>query len=305
MFQHSTTAFGRGHAAPLQPSFEGFPRSCPPAVAGTAVAAPAYAAAYVLRGMVAAGHGLQAVCLYLDAEPGWVLAEVAARGLPTPADLPLRRPGGRNPWTPEQVRELVRLWPSRLYATSIAARIGRTPASVRYKAKWLGLPTRSRASLVRAVPDQAELPLLPPPPPQVQHRGGQKKLALRVGQDRPYTPDDFRQTGLRWFAGQHSDGIARDLDRRPKQIVNLADRLELPPRHGSRNKLSMDYDPKRRLEEFEGQQFVLRQCLSGGNFFWAPKNGPRIAKATRNSKSWKDKTSGIDDASAGGTGYED
>ena len=67
----------------------------------------------------------------------------------------------------------------------------------------------------------------------------------------------------------------------------------------------MDYDPNRRLEAFAQQQFVLRQCLSGGNWFWTTKNGPRISKATRNSKAWKDKMGGIDDATGGGTGGDD
>ena len=256
--------------------------------------------------VIAAGHGLRAICFLFGVTPEWLLGQVTALGLPAPADRPLRKSAGRNPWMPEQVQQLVQLWPSNLFATCIAARIGRTPASVRYKAKWLGLACRDRASLMRVVPEQAMLPLFPPAPPEpVRHTGGRKKLALRVGQDREYTVEDFEQTGLRWLAGQHSNGIARDMDRRPKQVSNLADRIELPPRHSSRNQLTMDYDPKRRLEAFAQQQFVLRQCLAGGNWFWTTKNGPRISKATRNSKAWKDKTGGIDEGAEGGAGSDD
>ena len=278
----------------------GYPLHTP--LAGKATEARS-ALGLALGAVIAAGHGLSAMCLLFGVTPEWLVAQAVALGLPTPADRPLRRATGRNPWTPEQVQQLVRLWPSNLFATCIAERIGRTPASVRYKARWLGLASRERASLVRAVPEQLLLPLLPPvPPAPVQHRGGRKKLALRFGQDREYTVEEFKETGLRWLAGQHSNGIAHDLDRRPKQVSNLADRLELPPRHCSRNQLTMDYDPKRRLEAFAQQQFVLRQCLSGGNWFWTTKNGPRISKATRNSKAWKDKMGGIDDATGGGTG---
>lgn len=256
--------------------------------------------------IIAAGHGLSTLCFLFGVTTGWVLAQVTALGLPTPADRPLRKAAGRNGWTPEQVQLLVQLWPTNLYATCIADRIGRSPASIRYKAKWLGLARRDRASLVRVVPEQAVLPLLPPAPPaSVQHRGGRKKLALRVGQDRDYAVEELKETGLRWFAGQSSDGIAHDSNRRSKQVSNLASRIELPPRHGSRNQLTMDYDPKRRLAEFAQQQFVFRQCLAGGNWFWSTKNGPRISQAHRKSKAWKEKTGGMDDVPGGGTEGDD
>lgn len=259
--------------------------------------------------MIVAGHGLSAICFLFGVTPDWLLGQVVALGLPTPLDRPLRKTAGRNPWTPEQVQQLVQLWPTNLFATCIAQRIGRTSASVRYKAKWLGLANRKRASLARTAPEQLLLPLLPPaptmPPAPVERRGGRKKVALRVGQDREYTVDEFTETGLRWFAGQHADGIAQDLNRRPKQVSNLAGRIELPPRHSSRNQLTMDYDPKRRLEEFARQEFVLRKCISGGNWFWGTKNGPRTSQSTLKSKTRKEKEGGMDEVSVAGTGYDD
>lgn len=264
------------------------------------------AASLALGGIIAAGHGLAAICSFLGTTPEWLLSQVVTLGLPTPIDRPLRKSSARHAWAPEQVQQLVQLWPSNLFATCIATRIGRTPASVRYKAKWLGLPRRDRASLVRVFPEQALLPLLPlAPAAPVQHRGGRKKLALRVGQDRDYAVEEMKETGLRWFAGQSSDGIAHDFDRRSKQVSNLASRIELPPRHGSRNQLTMEYDSTRRLPEFAQQQFVFRQCLCGGNWFWSTKNGPRISKAHRKSKTWKEKTGGMDDVPGGGTGSDD
>lgn len=259
-----------------------------------------------LGGIIAAGHGLSAICFLFGVTPEWLLGQVVALSLPTPPDKPLRKAAGRNPWTPAQVQQLVQLWPTNLFATCIAQRIGRTPASVRYKAKWLGLAGRKRASLARTAPEQLLLPLLPPAPPgPVEHRGGRKKVALRVDQDREYTVEEFEQTGLRWFAGQHADGIAQDLNRRPKQVSNLAGRIELPPRHSSRNQLTMDYDPKRRLEEFARQEFVLRKCMSGGNWFWGTKNGPRTSQATLKSKTRKEKEGGMDEVSVAGSGYDD
>ena len=261
------------------------------------------AAGFALGGIIAAGHGLSAICVLLGVTSEWLLAQAVGLGLATPIDRPLRKAAGRNAWTPEQVQLLVQLWPTNLYATCIADRIGRTPASVRYKAKWLGLARRGRASLVRVVAEQAVPPLFPPAP--VQHRGGRKKMALRVGQDRDIPIEEMKETGLRWFAGQSSDGIAHDFNRRSKQVSNLASRIELPPRHGSRNKLTMDYEPTRRLPEFANMEFVFRQCLCGGNWFWSTKNGPRISKAHRKSKAWKEKTGGMDDVPGGGTGGDD
>lgn len=273
------------HATPGGAAVRGLTKLASPAPAPAAAPRAPSALGLFLGGIVAAEHGASAICHMLGLSLECLLAQVVALGLPTPADKPLRKAGSRNPWTPAQVQQLIVLWPTNLYATAIADRIGRSAASVRYKARWLGLPSRERASLVRDVPDGALLPLLPPPPPAapapVKHRGGRKKLALRVGEDREYEYVDYHEAGLRWFAGQHSVGIARDLGRRYSQTVNMCDRIELPPRHHSRNQLTMDYDPNRRLEAFAGQQFVLRQCLVGGNWFWSTKNGPRISKAAR------------------------
>ena len=257
----------------------------------------------VLGGIIAARHGLSAICHMLGVTRECLLGHVVALGLPTPADTPLRKVASRNPWTPEQVRHLILLWPTNLYATSIAARVGRSAASVRYKARWLGLPGRGRSSLVRDVADGTLLPLLPPPPPPApppqKHRGGRKKLALRVGEDREYEVSEYREAGQRWFAGQHTVGIAQALGRRVSQTVNMCERIELPPRHHSRNQLTMDHDPNRRLEAFAGQQFVLRQCLAGGNWFCSTRNGARISKAARKTKAWKDRVGGIDEAGGG------
>lgn len=276
-----------------------------------ALSAPAPAAApqvpsalgLLLGGIIAAEHGAYAICQMLGISLECLLAQVVALGLPTPADKPLRRTGSRNPWTPEQVQQLILLWPSNLYATCIAERIGRSAASVRYKARWLGLPGRERVSLVRDVPQEALLPLLPPLPAPgrapVKHQGGRKKLALRVGEDRGYEVAEYKEAGLRWFSGQHTVGIAQALGRRYSQTVNMCDRIELPPRHHSRNQLTMDYDPNRRLEAFAGQQFVLRQCLAGGNWFWSTRHGPRISKAARKTKAWKDRVGGIDETETG------
>ena len=62
------------------------------------------AAGLALSGVIAAGHGLLAICFLFGVTPEWLLSHVAALGLPAPADRPLRKAAGRSPWTPEQVQ---------------------------------------------------------------------------------------------------------------------------------------------------------------------------------------------------------
>lgn len=233
-----------------------------------------------LMALLAAGHGLAAMAFCLGIDPSWVLARVAALGLMTPHTRPMRRPSGKNPWTSEQIQQLILLWPTNLYATCIADRIGRTPASVRYKAKWLGLAGRDRTTLVRVL--QQGVPAPSPRPPR---------------QD--WSIPDGHVVGFRYLRAQHTAGIAKFMGRSFNSVSSRACQIGLPGRHSLGDLLKMDHNPSDPvLEKFAKDDWVYRACnLNPDNWFWAPRRGARTAPATKNSKLYKDRLASGDDSS--------
>ena len=107
---------------------------------------------HVLAGMVAAGQGIEAICLYLGLAREALFERIVALGLATPHDRAMRRPGGKRPWQASEVHELIRLWLQGIRVVCIAEQIGRTPGAVSSKARRLGLPKRDRKLLVRLDP---------------------------------------------------------------------------------------------------------------------------------------------------------
>lgn len=233
-----------------------------------------------LRALVAAGHGLAAIAFCFGVSPTWVLERVTALGTMTPHDRPMRRPSGKAPWTSEQIQQLILLWPTNLYATRIAENIGRTPASVRYKAKWLGLPARDRSTLVRTLKLPTTVAGLKPP----RH---------------PWSIEDGHVVGFRYLRGQHTAGIAKFMGRSFNSVSSRACQIGLPGRHSLGDVLKMDHEPSDPvLEKFAKEDWVYRACnLIPENWFWAPRLGARTAPATKNSKLYKDRLSSGDNSS--------
>ncbi len=233
-----------------------------------------------LIALLAAGHGLATMAFCFGIDPTWVLARVAALGLVTPHTRPMRRPGGKNPWTSEQIQQLILLWPTNLYATCIAQQVGRTPASVRYKAKWLGLASRDRNTLVRVAPPGVPSPRPRPP---------------RQDWDIP----DGHVVGFRYLRAQHTAGIAEFMGRSFNSVSSRACQIGLPGRHSLGDLLKMDHNPSDPiLEKFAKDDWTYRACnLNPENWFWTPRNGPRTAPATKNSKMYKDRVASGDNSS--------
>lgn len=99
--------------------------------------------------MLARGHGIDALCLYLDLARTVLLDTLVELDLPTPHDRPLRRPGGRKPWSFADTTLFVVLWMAGWHAESLGERFGRSAGSARYKARHLGLPRRDRKLVFR------------------------------------------------------------------------------------------------------------------------------------------------------------
>ena len=115
--------------------------------------------ARALPGMIARGHGLETLCLYLAVTEAVLLNLVVALALPTPHNRPHRRPSGRNPWRPDDVTAFISLWLEGWAAGSLAQRFGRSKAGMWSKARALGLPRRPRTE--QFVPADAFTPVLP------------------------------------------------------------------------------------------------------------------------------------------------
>ncbi len=112
----------------------------------------------VLPGMVARGHGIDALSLYLGLARTALLDLIVELDLPTPHDRPLRKPGGRNPWTFADTTLFIVLWMAGWHAESLGERFGRSPGGARYKARHLGLPRRDRKLVFRPPRPGEDLP---------------------------------------------------------------------------------------------------------------------------------------------------
>lgn len=112
----------------------------------------------VLPGMVARGHGIDALSLYLGLARTTLLDLMVELNLPTPHDRPLRKPGGRNPWTFADTTLFIVLWMAGWHGESLGERFGRSPGSARYKARHLGLPRRDRKLVFRPPRPGEDLP---------------------------------------------------------------------------------------------------------------------------------------------------
>lgn len=240
------------------------------------------------RALVSQGHSVEALCFIFSVSVERLLSAIVRLGLPTPPTRSLRISRRANAWTAEQIQQLMMLWPTNLYASAIAERIGRTPASVRYKAKWLGLPTRKRSDLCRDVCASAThaLVLFPTTPTRSKRRPQFNR-----------TWDTDHLVGTYHLTGVDHEVTAETLGLTKRDVECIAWTLELPPRHFKRGRLKMSFDPASpHLKEFAPHKFTLRECMTNKNVrFWGPKNGSRIARASKRSKAYQDKVSSADE----------
>jgi len=111
--------------------------------------------------MVARGHGLDTLCLYLAIARTALLDLIVSMGLATPHDRAHRRAGGRNPWSPDDIPVFIELWVAGWQAASLAERFGRSRSSIWSKARQIGLPKRDRSALFRPADPHLRWPFSP------------------------------------------------------------------------------------------------------------------------------------------------
>lgn len=105
----------------------------------------------VLEGMVGAGFGIAAICLYLDLTRAALDLSLARLGLRTPHDRPLRKPGAKS-WSVTDTRRLILWRQTGIHPDVIGVRLSRSANAVRGKARRLGIPAPDRKALRRVDP---------------------------------------------------------------------------------------------------------------------------------------------------------
>ena len=128
--------------------------------AAAATAAARFPFDAVLAGMVAAGQGILAICLYLGLSHKALDDHLVRLGLRTPPDRPLRNPGPKG-WSTLQTIYLIVWRVAGIHPETIAQRLSqlgppRSANAVRAKARRLGIPRPDRKSLRKV--DPATLP---------------------------------------------------------------------------------------------------------------------------------------------------
>jgi hypothetical protein len=105
----------------------------------------------VLAGMVGAGFGIAAICLYLDLTCAALDLSLARLGLRTPHDRPLRKQSAKA-WTIIDTRRLILWRQTGIHPDVIGVRLNRSANAVRGKARRLGIPAPDRGTLRRVDP---------------------------------------------------------------------------------------------------------------------------------------------------------
>ena len=102
----------------------------------------------VLVGMVAAGLGLEAICLFLGLSGAALQHNLVRLGLEQPHGRPLRK-GGRKAWSTLDVMRLIAYRVACVHPATIALKLDRSVSGVYAKLRRLGVPAPARSSLRR------------------------------------------------------------------------------------------------------------------------------------------------------------
>lgn len=203
-----------------------------------------------LIGLVAKGHGLEAICAFLGLLQVDLLARICALNLSTPYNGSVRRKNGnRNAWQLAEIRQLIELWELNLGSASIAARLGRSPGSIRSKARWLGLGRRPYRDIITDMAPVAAAPASAPEP------------VAPVAKKRTKWNDDLYKLLIeRFLSYQHYEGIAYDLNLTPAQVRSKIQMLGLPSNR-ERHLQSMGYQPNTPHAIALKARYVQRYCV--------------------------------------------
>ena len=225
-----------------------------------------------LTGMVAKGHGIEALCLFLDILEVDLLVRVVALNLYTPHNGAVRRTSrARNAWQVGEIRQLIVLWELSLSTQHISDKLdGRSPGAIRSKARWLGLPRRPRGSIIS---DYTEVLVKPA-----------KKKRTR------WDPDLSMRVIARILAYQHYVAVACALNLTPGQVRSKIQVLGLP-KDRDRNLLTMDFRPDSPEAKTLRARHVIRRCQEWGRVFVAERGQhPPFCPAYRKTEEFRSRS---------------
>ena len=237
------------------------------------------------RHLIGYGQGMQALCFLFSVTADRLLAEVVRLDLPTPPDKPFRVNTRSNAWTAVEVQTLMQLWTTTLNGSAIARHMGRSPGSVRGKAKSIGLPSRGRSGLTRELLFDAALPPVFRP---------ETAIANRAYFGHTDHTDFF--LGHAHLSGHHPLCVGNELGIDKHSVETRTSYLQLPRRTFMRGRLSMDYVPNTpHLPVFAAQDWNMYYCtVSEGRRYWSARGAQRIAKLSKKTKRYRDAVAALD-----------
>lgn len=217
-----------------------------------------------LIGLASKGHGLEAICAFLGLLQVDLLARICALNLTTPHNGSVRRKNGnRNAWQLGEIRQLIELWEENFSSTSIAAKFGRSPGSVRAKARWLGLPRRPRRDIITGIP-----------PVTLSRENATYGFPAPKRKRRRWDRDIYERVIERFLSYQHYKGIARDLKLTPAQVRSKIQATGLPADR-ERHLQSMDFQPDTPHAIALRAGFIQRVCPELGQVYVTPRKNRR------------------------------
>lgn len=250
---------------------------------------PLSAAQYcqLLTGMVAQGHGIEAICLFLSLTRDSLLDLVVRLDLPTPHDRPQRRTGGARAWLASDYATLLSGWLGNWPTGCLAQQVGRSRGSIWAKSRRMGLPKRERRLLSwpaiwppHPPPPAAEAsiePAKPEPPKKLPVRwpvrGTDTPLELtsqRDGREVNWTDNRAAliEMGMRAWAGQRLRKIAEDFGVSYRTVTSQLQWLEaMAPK--DRGEHTDVFDRAVALANIKAARCELRPCQNDPRFsYW-------------------------------------
>lgn len=250
----------------------------------------------ILTGILAQGHGIEAICQFLTLTRDALLDLVVQLALPTPHDRPCRRTGGVRAWGPADYSTLLTGWLGNWPTACISERIDRSRGSIWAKARRMGLPKRDRGSLSwPQEPPPISLPPVVAAPIECTNPVPSKKLPARWlvrGTDEPLAltskrdgrevnwaenPQALIEMGMRWWGGQRIDKIAADFGVSYRTITSQLNWLQV--KSLPRSELTDTFDRAVAEENIKKAGYKLMFCKSDGRFpYWADRVARTRAK---------------------------
>lgn len=261
----------------------------------------------ILTGMVGAGLGIEAICLFLGLSRSVLDASIVRLNLRTPPNTSLRPPGPKG-WSVGDVMRLIAWRVAAIHPDTIGLRLGRSANGVRSKARRLGLPLPSRKALRRVdphtLPDPPGAAAASPSPPAAGPVSQRMLPVFGIVRDwrppvqapapqaaaapvAPVAPSDLAWIGqlrrtdrdeaavkalsMRYFGGQHYKATARDAGMTEAALRSLLSRIQLPRDH-DRSKFGPTWDEECARATLERSGYVLQRDISFPD--WAEEKRP-------------------------------